>query len=144
MKHEQSFSDVSHDIHLLGKLLSLPAPPLDVAFEEVPLGTPGGLGPTDYELVAVLRFDPSTLAKLSQAAETAGSGPGGPSGGATVPERPWFPDAVKARVAKAGDGGRTVRGHAIDAEAMFRPRYSIGSALRVEGTDYVVLVAQTS
>ena len=92
----------------------------------------------------VLRFDPGTVAKLTEAAETAGSGASGPSGRATVAERPWFPDAVKARVAKAGDGGRTVRGHAIDAEAMFRPRYSIGSALRVEGTDYVVLVAQTS
>jgi len=61
-----------------------------------------------------------------------------------VAERPWFPDAVKASVAKASDGGRTVRGHPIDAAAMYRPRYAMGSALLVEGTDYVVLVAQTS
>ena len=142
MKQGPGEPAVSHDAPLLGKLLRLPAPPLEVAFEERPLGTPGGLGPTDYQLVAVLRFDAGTLAKLPRAAGD--STAGGPSGSVSVPERAWFPDAVKARLAKAGDAGATARGQAIDAEALFRPRYSVGWAVLIEGTDYLVVVAQTS
>jgi len=137
-------SAVSHDAQLLGKLLKLPAPPLEVSFEEVPLGAPGGLGPTDYLLVAVLRFDAGALARLAAAAEAAGSSAHAFPGDETLPGRAWFPEALKARLTTAGDAGATVRGRAIDAAAIFRPRYSMGRGVIVDGTDYVVLVAQTS
>lgn len=134
---------VSHDARLLGKLLRLPAPPLEVAFEEVPLGTPGGFGPTDYLLVAVLRFDGTVVARLADTAASSDAGTSSVAERARVPERPWFPDAVKAKLARA-DAGATVRGRAIDAGAMFRPRYSMGWGVLIEGTDYLVLVAQTT
>jgi hypothetical protein len=141
MKQGPGASSVSHDVQLLGKLLKLPALPVEASFEEVPLGTPGGFGPTDYQLVAVLRFDAATVARLSAAS------PGGePAATGTVPARPWFPAALKTKVVTTGGAAAdaSVQGRAIDAAAIFRPRYSSGAAVLVEGTDYVVLVAQTS
>jgi hypothetical protein len=137
MKQGQATSSVSHDAHVLGLLLQLPAPPLEVTFEEVPVGTPGGFGPTDYRLVAVIRFDAGIVEKLARSgADTATDSVG-------VPDAPWLPDAVKAQVVR--EGGRAfVRGRTLDGEAMFRPRYSTGGAVLVAGTDYVILVAQTS
>jgi len=138
MKQGSGASSVSHDVQLLGKLLKLPAPPVEASFEEVPVGTPGGFGPTDYQLVAVLRFDAAALARLTAAS------PGGDP--VTVPARPWFPAVLKGKVVPeagaSGDG--VVQGRAIDAATLYRPRYSSGAAVLVEGTDYVVLIARTS
>jgi len=141
MKQGPDAPSVSHDVQLLGKLLKLPAVPLEASFEEVPLGTPGGFGPTDYQLVAVLRFDAAAVARL-----TATSPAGDPAGTGAVPVRPWFPAALKAKVVTTGGAGgdAVVQGRAIDATAIFRPRYSSGAAVLVEGTDYVVLSARTS
>jgi len=52
-------------IERLRKLIALPATPAEVGFEVVPRGTPGGLGPTDYFLVAVLRFEHGELPRLA-------------------------------------------------------------------------------
>src|SRR3569623_122218 len=142
MKSAPAPSPVSHDVQLLGKLLTLPAPPLEVTFEEVPVGTPGGLGPTDYLLIAVLRFDAAVEAKLAGTTQPSGSRD------VALPSRPWFPDAVKAKLAKKLDEksgtDSVVRGRTIDAASMFRPRYASGWAVQVDGTAYIVLVAQTS
>ena len=137
MKQGQA-SSVSHDAHVLAMALKLPATPLEVAFEEVPVGTPGGFGPTDYRLVAVIRFDAGITAALTRA--DAGAAPES----VPVADLPWFPDVVKAKLVRGEQSRVTVRGRVIDGEAMFRPRYSTGSAVLVEGTDYILLMAQTS
>lgn len=137
MKQGPDAPSASHDVQLLGKLLKLPAVPVEASFEEVPLGTPGGFGPTDYQLVAVLRFDAAAVARLTATS---------PAGTGAVPARSWFPAALKAKVVTTGGAGgdAVVQGRAIDAAAIFRPRYSSGAAVLVEGTDYVVLIARTS
>jgi hypothetical protein len=49
---------------VLARLIHLPVAPLEVWYEQIPLGVEGGLGPTDYVLVAVLRLEPVAVERL--------------------------------------------------------------------------------
>jgi hypothetical protein len=66
---ESSAVSVDRRIELLGKIVTLPATPVEVWFEQVPIGTLGGFGPTDYTLIAVLRFARDDTATIMRAAE---------------------------------------------------------------------------
>lgn len=53
------------DIAGLDELITLPAPPVEVRWQIAPKGVSGSaIGPTDYDLVAVLTFDAATLQGL--------------------------------------------------------------------------------
>jgi hypothetical protein len=55
-------------VDALSGLVNLPIPPSEVWFEQVPRGTPGGIGPTDYVLVAVMKFDATSTERLVKGA----------------------------------------------------------------------------
>lgn len=132
---------ISHDRNLLQAQLKLPAEPLEVSFEEVPRGVAGGLGPTDYLLVALLRFDANTLARLGASSQAR---PGNPPRISPLANRPWFPVAVKAAIERKDDAGVAIRGRKFDAINLLKAPYATGYFVIVEGTDYVILSAQTS
>ena len=141
MKNEAKAPSVSHDEATLRSHLSLPGAPLEVSFEQLPRGTPGGLGPTDYVLVALLRFDKPTLAHL---AETSQPRPGNPPRISLLADRPWFPESVKTAIQSRDGTGVAIRGRKFDAATLLKPPYSTGYFVIVDGSDYVIVSAQTS
>ena len=141
MKNETPAPSVSHDQAALRSRLNLPAAPLEVSFEQLPKGVPGGLGPTDYVLVALLRFDKATLGRL---AETSQPRPGSPPRISLLADRPWFPAPVKAAIEGRDEKGVSIRGRKFDATPLLKSPYATGYFVIVEGSDYVILSAQTS
>ncbi len=141
MKNETPARSVSHEQEAIRSRLNLPTAPLEVSFEELPRGVPGGLGPTDYVLVALLRFDEPTLARL---AETSQPRPGSPPRISLLADRPWFPPPVKAAIEGRDGSGVSIHGRKFDAAPLLKSPYSTGYFVIVEGTDYMILSAQTS
>jgi hypothetical protein len=125
----------------LRELITLPAAPAEVWFEQVPLGTPGGLGPTDYLLVAVMRFERADLAHITSAAQRR---PGSPPRLAKAADRAWLPTPVKAALHPYDERSVTVRGEKFDAAPFAKSPFLSGTFVAVEGGEYVVLVLQTS
>ncbi len=141
MKNEAPVQSISHDEAAIRSRLNLPGTPLEVSFEQLPKGAPGGLGPTDYVLVAVLRFDKPTLAHLAEMSQPR---PGNPPRISLLADRPWFPAPVKAAIEGRDGTGVSIRGRKFDAAPLLKSPYATGYFVIVEGTDYVILSAQTS
>lgn len=120
--------------------MDLPATPLEVSFEEIPRGTPGPIGPTDYILLAVVRFDADVVRQLVAAAAPDASS----SAVVPLPNRPWLPAAVKAKIIGVDASGVLVRGQELAPEPVLKSPFLLGSALVVEGTDYVVVLGYTT
>lgn len=132
---------VDRRVEKLRDLITLPATPAEVWFEQVPRGAPGGLGPTDYLLVAVMRFDHAQLASVTAAAHRR---PGAPPQISATANRPWFPDAVRAATRPHDDHSVTVRGDKFDAAPFAKSPFLSGYFVAVEGGEYVVLALETS
>ncbi len=141
MKNADPSPSVSHDEKLLSAQLNLPGRPLEVSFEQVPRGVPGGFGPTDRILVALLRFDKDGLARLAEMSQPR---PGSPPRISVLANRPWFPSAVKAAIEQQDEVGVAIRGRKFDAAPLLKSPYTSGYFVIVNGSDYVIVSAQTS
>jgi hypothetical protein len=141
MKEKNESAGVDRRIEKLRELITLPATPAEVWFEQVPLRKPGGLGPTDYLLVAAIRFQPADLARITS---TARSRPGSPPRISTAANRPWLPEPVKAAIHPHDERSVTIRGGKFDAAPFAKSPFLSGTFVAVEGGEYVVLVLQTS
>ena len=134
-------SSVSQNLPTLRKLVRLPAEPQEVWFEQIPRGKPGGFGPTDYFLVAVMRFDrKSLIGLLKSSAPTGDKSPGILSS----VNRSWFPGPVKAAIRPSDDQTVSVRGQEFDAAPFASGAFSSGSFIAVDGGEYLLLVLATS
>jgi len=131
---------VDQRIELLGDLITLPATPLEVWFEQVPRGTPGGMGPTDFTLVAVLRFPREDIARITRAAKPR---PDSPPRLLNVVQRPWLPDAVQSAMQPFDERSVTVRGEKFDAAPFAKSPFLSGAFVAVEGGEYALLVLGT-
>jgi hypothetical protein len=140
MSREDPTPVVRKGVDALAQLVTLPATPVEAEFEEVPRGTPGGLGPTDYVLVALMRFD---RAELESIAHKAGSPRPGSRISATA-NRPWLPPAVRAHIEPFDDHSVTLHGQKFDAAPFLKAPFSSGYFVIVEGTQLVLLSVQTS
>lgn len=130
---------VDRRIEKLRDLITLPATPAEAWFEQVPRGTPGGLGPTDYLLIAVMRFERADLARIAAAAHRR---PG--SRLSTAAHRPWLPDPVREAIRPYDDHSVSVRGDKFDAAPFAKSLFRSGTFVVVEGGEYVILVLETS
>lgn len=130
----------SRSLAALGRIIRLPVQPREVWFEDLPRGIEGGLGPTDYTLVAVMRFDRDELARLlADAGIEDDRQLGSPL------TLPWFPPAVKAALRDNGDGGpSSARGRTFDGAPFARGAFLNGSFTVFEGGEYVLLVLWTT
>lgn len=131
---------VDRRIEILRELITLPATPVEVWFEQTPLGRPGGLGPTDYMLVVVLRFARADLARITSAAQPL---PGSPARIATTANRAWLPEPVKGAIRPHDESSVSIRGGQFDAAPFARSPFPSGTFVAVEGGEYVLLVLQT-
>jgi hypothetical protein len=125
----------------LAKVVTLPATPTEVWFEQVARGRPGELGPTDYLLVAVLRFQPADLARI---AATAHRGFGSPPRISATANRPWFPAPVRAAIRPYDDRSATVAGTGFDAASFASSSFPRGQFIALEGGEYIILVLETT
>jgi hypothetical protein len=66
---------MSKDIDALSKIINLPDPPEEVWWEQKSMGAGGGFGPTDWQLVAVLRYRPEVLDAIIADAPVSGENP---------------------------------------------------------------------
>jgi hypothetical protein len=124
---------VDRRIEKLRDLIVLPALPTDVWFEQLTLGTPGGLGPNDYLLIAVMRIK-----------DRAQRRPGFPPRITAFANRSWLPEPVKAAVRPYDNHSVTIRGEEFDASPFAKSPFLSGTSSVVEGGEYVVLVMGTS
>jgi hypothetical protein len=131
---------VDRRVELLGKLITLPATPLEVWFEEVPRGTPGGIGPTDFTLIAVLRFPREDIERISRAAKPR---PDSPPRLLNVVQRPWLPDPVRSAIQPFDERSVTIRGQKFDATPFAKSPLLSGAFVAVEGGEYALLVLGT-
>jgi len=132
---------VSRDVGAFMRLLNLPARPAEVWWEETPVGEPGGIGPTDYDLSAVLHFDASTAAAMAKKA------PPLPEEPVLLPldaNRPWLPAPVRAAIQRHDGHFISVRGSKFDAQPFLKPPYTSGAFIVVDGDGYVYISVRTS
>jgi hypothetical protein len=119
----------------------LPATPSEVWFEQVARGTPGGLGPTDYLLIAVIRFERADLARITSAAQRR---PGSPPRIPLTANRPWLPEPLKLAIRPYDSHSASIRGDKFDAAPFAKSPFLSGTFVVVEGGEYVLLVLETS
>jgi len=129
------------DLEKLRKLVTLPAPPVQVWYEQVPRGASGGLGPSDYLLIVVMRFKPNELASITAHAQRR---PGPLPRITSEANRPWIPEPVKSAICPHDDYSVSVRGETFDAADFSKSPFLSGTFTVVEGGEYVVLVMGTS
>jgi hypothetical protein len=141
MKENNQAIAVERSIEKLRGIITLPAAPSEVWFEQVPRGSPGGLGPTDYLLIAVVRFEAADVARITASAQRR---PGSPPRLSTAVRRPWLPEPVKAAIHPYDDQSVTVRGDKFDATPFAKSPFLSGNFVAVEGGEYILLVLQTS
>lgn len=63
----ETVADPQTDIAILAKFVTLHPAPIEAKWSVTPIGTEGGLGPTDNELWAVLRYAEADFATISRA-----------------------------------------------------------------------------
>lgn len=139
----QDMNAFQEDVEQLSALITLPAPPLEAKWTQYTLGNPNSdaPGPTDYAVIAVLRYDTATAADIA-------SQLGAQSNGRdwyvdTNFVRPWFPDEVKASIVPDELSNlQLVNQPAYDPTLFAKPPLQQGYAYVVG--DYVVVYLQTT
>ncbi len=132
----------STDLAELGRLIHLPVPPRAVIFEQLTLGGGGAFGPTDWELIAVLDYDPDAIRQLDLHPPEQE-----PERALTFDWRevcPWFPPLVKAAFQPTKGGDSHCRGEGFDAAPFVKSPLLQGVIAVPQGTHYLVLRMQTS
>jgi len=137
-KHETA---VSRNVDAIMRALNLPSRPVEAWWEETPVGQPGGIGPTDYDLSAVLLFDVATAASLAKKAPPL---PEVPVLLPTEAMRPWLPDAVRAAIQRYDADFVSVKGSKFDAQPFLKPPYTSGAFIVIDGGGYVYISVRTS
>lgn len=124
---------ISKDIDELAENINLPVRPAEAVWQKKTLGNPESRvpGPTDYLLVAVLKYDDADIEKVTgQSTEKAVKGVG--------EIQDWFPEDLKSR-AQDFDNEKLLSGEKCDAKSFARAPFLNGTLLRVNGSNYFIL-----
>jgi hypothetical protein len=115
----------------LGMLIEMPFEPTEVVWREITPGSENGDN-AERRLVAVLRFDPGDISKVTEAAGKLGD----PTDGSITIEE-WFPRELAAK--SDVDGASGLAAKIYSADSFFRPPYLSGTFAHLNDTDYFVL-----
>lgn len=131
------------DVNHLAKLIELPVLPAQVWFGKIARGlTSSAPGPTDWIFVAVMRFDPQALQKLSVTPNLDERKP------ATILKTevaPWFPKELMPALTSFDEQHYKVKGRKFTATPFAaKPgtqsdHASVGSFFVIEGLPFVIL-----
>jgi len=141
MNGQKETASVDQHVENLRKRIALPATPVEVWFEEVPRGKQGGIGPTDFLLIAAMRFGQDDLGRVIGAAQPR---PGSPPRLSSLAQRPWLPEQVRLAIQPYDDRSVAVRGNKFDAAQFAKSPFSSGTFVAVEGGEYILLVLETN
>jgi hypothetical protein len=127
------------DVSELLTIIRLPEVPEEVVWREEPLGKTNDRvpGPTDRKLVAVLKYDAETAAKLVAQIEKSKQ-----PEQAEIGAENWFPEELIAQSQVSGN--EMLKGTTYGANDFFNMPYGNGKITRVENTNYFVLELYTS
>jgi hypothetical protein len=131
----------NQDLAALANLIQLPEPPLVALFEQFQHGGDESFGPSDTQLVAVLRFSPDALGRiLAQSQTRVGSRVSAEA------VRPWFPDDLKSALDARADssGALVIKGRKYDAKPFARAPFLNGYFVALDELPYLVLVLQST
>lgn len=127
------------DVSELLTIVRLPEVPEEVVWREEPLGKVNDRvpGPDDKKLIAVLKYDQETAAKLiAQIEKNKQPEP------AEVGAENWFPEELIAQSQVSGN--EMLKGTTYAANDFFNMPYGNGKITRVENTNYFVLELYTT
>lgn len=127
-------------VEQLRNRITLPAKPVEVWFEQVPIGAPGGIGPTDYRLIAVLRFARDDVARIIRAAQPREGSPRILNSF----RRSWLPEPVQSAIQPNDERSVAIPGQKFDAAQFTKSPFLSGTFIAVEGGEYIVLLVGTS
>jgi len=125
----------------LKELINLPYEPIeDSPFREDKIGNAVNdnrvPGPTDRKLTAVLKFSKEDTEKVVEAGMKDGK-----AFEKSIDSESWFPAELIAHSQTTGDN--TIKGVAYGADEFVKTPYSVGTLVRVNDSDYFVLILQT-
>lgn len=129
--------EAARDVAALEKLVRLPVRPQEVWFGSLPRGSSeGGLGPTDWTLVAVMRFDARALSDYLKSAKLADKGePRYPRKDVAA----WFPPEVRAALQPLSEQHVRVKGKRYDGEPFALGTGPSGSFFVLDDAPFVIL-----
>jgi hypothetical protein len=130
----------SSDIARLSKYVVLPEKPLSALFLVSPMGKGGGLiGPSDRRLLALLRYDRDSLARLKASAQRLKP----EVRSITLRERPdWFPEPLFSAVKRCA-ALWCVDGERYTGDAFLKGGFVTGSFIVPDGSEWLILRAGT-
>ena len=136
LARDEARAEAGRDVAVLEKIVHLPIRPLEVWFKSLPRGVGGGPGPTDWTFVAVMRFDPKTLATfVKEGGLTEKGDPRFPRNEVA----PWFPAPVTAALEPASPTHMRVKGQRFDAAPFARGPGPPGSFFVLDEVPFVIL-----
>jgi hypothetical protein len=128
--------EAERDVAKLEKIVRLPIRPLEVWFRSVPRGANGGLGPTDWTFLAVMRFDPAALTEFVNSGQLVEKGePRFPKNEVA----PWLPSQVTAALQPGTGTHLRIKGRRFDAAPFARESSGAGSLFFLDDVPFVVL-----
>lgn len=129
-------AEISSDVQALAKNIKLAMLPTEAKWQAKTLGNAQSSvpGPTDYQLIAVLKYTDADAQNLIKELEKTLSE--NKIGNVEVEE--WFPEAVK-KTAQKIDDQTLIEGDAYAPDLFLQAPYSGGKLIRVGETNYFVL-----
>ena len=107
---------VSTDIDKLAQYVSLPARPASATWETLAMSDPQLPGPTDWYLMALLRYSKADLDSIARGAQ-----PSNESAVLTTSEiRAWFPASLKSAFTPTGGGRLRFGGQSYRANVFYK------------------------
>lgn len=120
------------DVEALGKIVKLPAEPIEATYCEFDLSRETNARPSvpnAKRLVAALLFSADNADQIANAAGTAAP--------LDVDAENWFPPELIAKSQETGD--ETLKGTSVSAKDFLQPPYVNGRLTRINDTNYFVL-----
>lgn len=132
---------MSSNIQQLGSIITLPHAPAAVHWAQTRTGE-GGLGPTDYSILAILDYDDAICEQIvRQSPRLPGTDP------AIVAREEvgdWMPSSVKSHFTQEKEGYFRVAGTPLDPVLFKRSPLLTGFVLRLPGTNQIVVALSTT
>ncbi len=129
------------DIEMLGRFITLPAPPVDVRYDIKTLGTGDGVGPEDTEIFAVLEFTGSDYEHVT-AKMKADNDPAGKTAVQLSPPD-WFDSSQLPEISGTGSNPLINVEHQLPADAFYSSPYLNGTVILLKQQNRVLLILYT-
>jgi hypothetical protein len=130
----------SSDITALAKRVKLTDLPQEAVFQVSPMGSGDGMfGPTDYSLIAALRYEPATLARLKNelTRQNTGQRP------VWLPERPdWFPQTLSSKIKRCTNNW-CIEGEEYSGRPFLKGGFVTGTLVVPHNSEFVILLLRT-